>query len=281
MLAGTRTNARALLKDVLQKTPAWSWIKARRARRSLARWTEQDRRMLDFYAGFLAPDELCFDVGANIGNRVKIFLELGARVVAVEPQLECARVLESAFGRHPRFTLVRTALGEKEGHAEMRISDADTISSLSREWIDAVVASGRFASARWDRTSVVPVTTLDALIARYGAPAFVKIDVEGFEHAVVKGLSAPVRALSLEFTPEYIESTLRCLEHLARLGDVRLNLSFAETMQWALDEWVGRAEMIDYLSHLDSGTSIWGDLYARFALRGDDAQPKADRDITG
>ena len=52
--------------------------------------------------------------------------------------------------------------------------------------------SGDMATAvRWD-SSIVPATTLDELIAAYGIPAFVKIDVEGMEHEVLAGLSQPV-----------------------------------------------------------------------------------------
>src|SRR5262245_55918355 len=96
--------APARLKRILKRTPAYAWLRDRRAHRSLAQWTPQDRRMQAFYSSFLAPGDLCFDVGANIGNRVKIFLAIGARVVAVEPQRECARVLESAFAGRPGFT---------------------------------------------------------------------------------------------------------------------------------------------------------------------------------
>jgi len=166
----------ARLKGVLKKGPAYRWVKASRARKQLAQWTPHDQRMLEFYERFLSPGDLCFDVGANIGNRVKIFLQLGARVVAVEPQRECARVLEAVFGHHPQFTLVEKALGETEGHAEMMIGDADATSSLSKEWIAVVVKSGRFADLRWGRARTVAMTTLDQLVAEYGTPAFVKIE---------------------------------------------------------------------------------------------------------
>ena len=44
--------------------------------------------------------------------------------------------------------------------------------------------------------------TLDALIAENGLPAFVKIDVEGFELAVLRRpQTQPLPALSFEFTP--------------------------------------------------------------------------------
>jgi hypothetical protein len=75
------------------------------------------------------------------------------------------------------------------------------------------------------------MTTLDRLIEQYGTPSFIKIDVEGFEYQVVKGLTQPVKTLSLEFTPEFIESTFKCIDHLQRLGNIRLNYSMCGTCQ--------------------------------------------------
>jgi len=254
----------AALKRRLKATRAYGLWKSARTRRELARWTDHDERMKAFYRAFVSPGDLVFDVGANVGNRVKIFLALGARVVAVEPQRGCAGILRAAFGADPRFVLVEKALGEVEGHAEMLISDADTFSSLSREWIRAVGRSGRFQGRTWDRTATVEVSTLDRLIAEHGLPAFVKIDVEGFEYEVVKGLSRPVRALSLEYAPEAMESMRRCLDHLDRLGALRLNYSPEESMRLAQGAWVGRRELEDYLTQLGDDLSIWGDVYARF-----------------
>jgi FkbM family methyltransferase len=253
----------ALLRRLAKRTRAYALLKAARARRELARWSDHDQRICDFYSGLVSPGELCFDVGANIGNRVKIFLALGARVVAVEPQRECGEILESVFGRDERFTLVAKGLGSAEGSAKMWISDADTFSSFSQEWVQAV-SQGRFRERSWDRTRTIPITTLDSLIAQHGAPAFVKIDVEGFEHEVVRGLSQPVRALSLEYTPECRETMVRCLDHLADLGPCTLNYSPQESMRWALESWVDRERMLAYLSGLGEAADVWGDVYVRF-----------------
>ena len=54
-------------------------------------------------------------------------------------------------------------------------------------------------SVEWNRTVDVEVTTLDALIAAYGEPAFVKLDIEGGEAAALQGLSVPVKGLSFEY----------------------------------------------------------------------------------
>lgn len=44
------------------------------------------RRDRDFYRQFVQPGALVFDVGAHVGNRLRVLRQLGARVVAVKPQ---------------------------------------------------------------------------------------------------------------------------------------------------------------------------------------------------
>lgn len=237
------------------------WIVAKKMARQ---WTGHDQTMSDFYSQFISPGDLCFDVGANIGNRVKIFLKLKARVIAIEPQLECIKTLKNAYSGNRNFQIVKKALGESEGTVEMMISNVNTISSLSKEWIKAVKDSGRFAAYDWNKTELVEMTTLDRLIDEYGTPAFVKIDVEGFEYSVIKGLSKPLVALSLEYTPEFSESTFDSIRHLRKLGKIILNYSLGESMQLELNSWIGPEEMIAELSSFKNSTKVFGDVYIRF-----------------
>src|SRR4030095_1106868 len=59
------------------------------------------RRMAVFYRQFLHPGDLAFDIGAHVGNRIRVFRRIGARVVAVEPQPDFVAVLQRLYGRDP------------------------------------------------------------------------------------------------------------------------------------------------------------------------------------
>lgn len=260
----SRDNVIGTIKNLVRHTPLYGFIKKRRALRSAQDWDESDEDRLAFYSQFVGPGDVCFDVGANVGNRTKVFLRLGATVVAVEPQVECARILEQAFGGNSQFQLVEKALGERSGEAEMMISQVDTVSSLSTDWIQAVKTSGRFADISWDDKRVVNMTTLDELIQESGSPVFIKIDVEGYEYQVVKGLSQAVRVLSVEFTPEVMESTVQCIEHLSSLGEIHLNYSLGESMELCLDEWIEPDQMLDILAGQRDDHVLFGDVYVRF-----------------
>jgi len=106
--------------------------------------------------------------------------------------------------------------------------------------------------------------TLDNLIKAYGSPKFIKIGVEGYEYEVIQGLSERVNALSLEFTPEFSESTIKCLEYLQALGDCVTNFSVGETFSFELSEWVSVDDMIRYLKQFRDNNKMWGDVYLRF-----------------
>jgi FkbM family methyltransferase len=216
----------------------------------------------EFYRQFVKPGDTCFDIGANLGNRVEVFLDLGAKVVAVEPQTSCATYLRLKFGS--KITLLKKAVGESEGEAQIYLSNAATLSSMSTSWI-ASMKQGRFAEFSWEKSERITVTTLDQLIRDYGVPSFCKIDVEGYEHAVLSGLTRPLPALSFEFAvPEAEEQATQCLDLLGRLGPAQCNYSEGEEMQFGLSEWVDSERMKEVISAFASGGITFGDIYIRF-----------------
>ncbi|HVJ30290.1 MAG TPA: FkbM family methyltransferase, partial [Gammaproteobacteria bacterium] len=77
------------------------------------------RRMRNFYAPFVEPGDLCFDIGAHAGNRVRCWRRLGARVVAVEPQPDFVRILRWLYGRDAGVEIVPQAVGREAGSAEL------------------------------------------------------------------------------------------------------------------------------------------------------------------
>jgi FkbM family methyltransferase len=245
------------IKTLLKRTPLYRGLR-------IFRNKMHDYRMRAFYSQFVGPNDLCFDIGANIGNRTKIFLSLKARVVAVEPQRDCANLIQAAYGKDPKLIVVNKAVGALNGRAELAVCDASSLASLSQEWIHAVQNSGRFTDYSWNRTQLVNVVTLDELIAEHGIPRFIKIDVEGYEYEVLQGLTQPVDTLSFEFTPEFLESTVKCIEHLNSLGPIEVNYSVLESMEMGLDRWTSPDLLMDRLKGFYGDKILFGDVYVKF-----------------
>jgi FkbM family methyltransferase len=223
----------------------------------------RNRAQARFYARLLAPGDLVFDIGAHVGNRARALRAAGARVVAVEPQPLFARFLRRTLPAD--ITVVEAALGARAARARMRVSRLHpTVSSLAPGFDAEAGALPGFERVAWDAGAEVAVTTLDALIARHGRPAFVKIDVEGHEHEVLAGLGEALPCLALEFLPGMVDRTLRAMDRLAELGDYRFNAVLGEEGAFLWSEWREGAAVAAWLATLAPGSAS-GDLYARRA----------------
>ncbi|WFE42673.1 FkbM family methyltransferase [Micromonospora sp. WMMD998] len=216
-----------------------------------------------FYAPLVGAGDLVFDVGAHVGDRLDSFRRLGARVVAVEPQPLCARVLRALHAGDGAVTVVEAACGRAAGPVRLHVNSANpTVSTASPSFVRAAGRAAGWEGETWDGEIEVAGTTLDALVAAHGVPAFVKVDVEGFEDAVLAGLSRPVPALSFEFTTIARDLAERCLDRLTALGFTGFAVALGDEMTFAPPGWRSAAEVAAYLRALPHEANS-GDVYAR------------------
>jgi FkbM family methyltransferase len=213
------------------------------------------------YARFLRAGNLAFDIGAHVGDRTGSFRRLGAHVVVLEPQPLCARAIRAIYAGDGEVTLIEAACGAVPGTVTLSINSANpTVSTASAAFASAAAGAPGWEGQVWDRTLEVPCTTLDELIAEHGRPAFAKIDVEGFEHAVLAGLSQPLAALSFEFTTIQREVALACLDRLTSLGAYGFDVALGESQVLTFNRWLGKADMAAHISGLPHEANS-GDVY--------------------
>ena len=212
------------------------------------------------YRRFVNRGDLVFDIGAHVGDRVAAFRRLGAKVVAVEPQPALASTLTMLYGRSSNVVIERAAVGGKAGDVRLMVNtDNPTISTASNAFIHAAQDAPGWQGQHWDKSIRVPMTTLDALIDEHGVPAFIKIDVEGFEEEVLIGLTQPVAALSFEFTTIQRDVARACISRCVALGLTQFNAAIGESQK--LDGWRSAEDIGRWLDDLPHEANS-GDIYA-------------------
>jgi FkbM family methyltransferase len=174
-------------------------------------------------------------------------------------------VLKLLHGRSADVEIEAVAVGRRAGTTSMMINaDNPTVSTASPAFVHAARDAAGWETQRWTRSVQVPVTTLDALIGKHGAPAFIKIDVEGYEAEALAGLSRAVKALSFEFTIIQRDVARACVERCIALGYTRFNAALGESQTFVNRDWVGGEEISRWLTGLPRAANS-GDIYAALA----------------
>src|SRR5882757_6502898 len=83
---------------------------------------------LNFYSQLIKPNQLCFDIGANVGLKTNLFLQLKAKVISVEPQQNCIDLLNEKYG--DKAVILQKGVGAIREVKEFYISNNSQLSSF-------------------------------------------------------------------------------------------------------------------------------------------------------
>ncbi len=205
----------------------------------------------------MKPGSLVFDIGAHKGEQVERYLQAGARVVAVEPQIPLAEALVCRYQDNLNLTVIGKACGAQIGTVDLYSTVQSWLATCDPDkW-----RTGRFNGYFWRNKTTVKMTTLDALIVEFGQPDFIKIDVEGYEYEVLRGLTKAVKELCYEFTIEFIDDARACAVQLLRLGNYEFSVAIGNNTEPG--KYSDTGVLFAQLEARKAETMLWGDIYAR------------------
>jgi FkbM family methyltransferase len=183
--------------------PSWSWVE----HVWKSTWLQDHAALGATLRGLGLPrDGVALDIGAHGGQVTRLLADLlpAGQVVAVEPSSYARSVLRLNLlvRARPNVTVVAAALGREPGVAVLA-TPVKRAGAMGYGIASLVSEPGR--GTVWE---LVPVTTVDALVAAMELPALhlMKIDVEGYETAILQGALETLRrcrpALVLELARE-------------------------------------------------------------------------------
>jgi FkbM family methyltransferase len=134
---------------------------------------------MSFLLHFLRSGDIFFDIGANVGSYT--LLAAGycrAKSIAIEPVADTFDILSKNIVLNKLdslVTLINAGAGANEGTLSFTSGEDTTNHVIAQNESDG-------------RMVTVPVLTVDSLLTD-GVPTLIKIDVEGYETEVLKGMT--------------------------------------------------------------------------------------------
>ena len=160
---------------------------------------------------------ILFDIGANSGGATNIGLLKGYKVIALEAAPKIYKTLVKNYIYNPNVIPLRCAVSDLDSSSIdfYETIDTDALSTLNVEWL--TLDTMPYNGFKY-RTIKVNTITIESLVNLYGEPDLIKIDVEGAEWNVLRGMKKYHGELTLEWTIQTIREHEKQMDYLYSLG---------------------------------------------------------------
>jgi FkbM family methyltransferase len=169
-----------------------------------------------------------FDIGTNHGHFTDEYLNIypNMQVVCIEANPTLCNYLTNKYYNHPNINVYHYLVSQKSNeYLDFFINTGcDGVSTAHTDW----VTKSRFSGDNWNDPIKIETITLDDLIDNTFMPDMIKIDVEGYENMVIKGLTKKVDLIQFEWAEEEVESLKDTCEYLKSIGYTQFAYKFED-----------------------------------------------------
>ena len=202
------------------------------------------------------------DIGANNGDMAKKLCKSGSFVVAVE-----ASPMQNPNLNGYNIVWENKAVSDSCNPVVLHLGTYDTVNTINSNWL----SQGRFANYSTGKTITVDATTIDLLWDKYNGFDHIKIDVEGYEDVVLRGMKKCYGCpIQFEYASEWVETvTIPALKHILSLGYTKFNVkSPSEEPDWdpydLPDDYLTYNDLlIKIAANIQTYTLSWGMILVR------------------
>jgi FkbM family methyltransferase len=174
---------------------------------------------------------LFFDIGANVGRWTVSNVNIHDNVIAVEPSpVAFSKLLENIDALPRSLSTNVICLNYAVHHSDesfINLYDCKKhrYSTTNKMWL--LDKNSRYYGKEHKIVQCRPIK-LDQMIKLYGEPDLIKIDVEGGEYECIKTLSRMVSLICFEWALEFLDITLKCIDHLYNIGFREMFIQFED-----------------------------------------------------
>jgi FkbM family methyltransferase len=204
-----------------------------------------------------------YDIGANVGRFTEdnINKYKDCEFILVEANPVLCDLLDNKFKEYENIKIVNMCVSSVDNEElDFFISEADTISTASKEWID----NSRFNNYKYFEPIKSKSITIESLISQYGKSDYTKIDVEGYEKIVILGIKKNIGLISFEWAEELKEDIKESILHLYLIGYKEFYISYSDEYTFIPNNFSDYDSLKSEVDSLDiSRKEKWGMIFAK------------------
>ncbi|MHA1378153.1 MAG: FkbM family methyltransferase [Candidatus Helarchaeota archaeon] len=138
-------------------------------------------------SGIIKKGDAVLDIGANIGYFVLLESKIvgkSGKVYAIEPVSKNVNYLKKnvELNKRKNIEIYHMAVGEKVGKTKIYVSDRSNLSSLQKN-----------LNFNYIGEEIIELTTIDSFLKGKRIPKLIRMDVEGYEYNIFKGMKETLK----------------------------------------------------------------------------------------